>query len=144
MQPIIQRFRGCREIAASEDLESMEIPSELPVADPHTDAELQRNLLQDYERKFEQLPQEQKLSKLCCDASLKIVEKGQFFNTFDEEEGPDEMKNLCRECTLSRSEEASRVTGWIIGDTKIGPVLDVEVCLHQGRYGVEILIESLF
>ena len=34
--------------------------------------------------------------------------------------------------------------GWIRGNTKIGPVLDVKVCYHQGRYGVEIMIESLF
>ena len=27
---------------------------------------------------------------------------------------------------------------------KIGAVLDVNVCLHQERYGIEILIESLF
>ena len=27
---------------------------------------------------------------------------------------------------------------------KIGPVLDVKVCYHQGRNGVEIMIESLF
>ena len=26
----------------------------------------------------------------------------------------------------------------------IGPVLDVKVCFYQGRYGVEIMIESLF
>ena len=54
------------------------------------------------------------------------------------------MKNLCREYTLPRSEEASRVRGWILGNTKVGPVLDVKVCLHQRRYGIEILIESLF
>ena len=29
-------------------------------------------------------------------------------------------------------------------ETKIGPVLDVKVCYHQGRYGAEIMIESLF
>ena len=34
--------------------------------------------------------------------------------------------------------------GWIRGNTKIGPVLNVMVCYHQGRYGVEIKIESLF
>ena len=34
--------------------------------------------------------------------------------------------------------------GWIRGNTKIGPVLDVKVCYHKGRYGVEIMIESLF
>ena len=54
------------------------------------------------------------------------------------------MKGSCREYTLPRSEESSRVRGWIRGNTKIGPVLDVKVCYHQGRYGVEIMIESLF
>ena len=34
--------------------------------------------------------------------------------------------------------------GWIRGNTKIGPVLDVKACHHQGRNGVEIMIESLF
>ena len=28
-------------------------------------------------------------------------------------------------------------------ETKIGPVLDVKICYHQKRYGVEIMIESL-
>ena len=129
--------------AANEDLESMEIPTELATADPHTNARLEGNLLRDYEHKFEQLPEDQKLSKLCCDAGLKILEKGQFYITLDEEEGPDEMKNLCREYTLPRSEEASRMRGWILGNTKIGPVLDVKVCLRQRCYGFEIMIESL-
>ena len=74
--------------AANEDLESMETPTELPIADPYTNVELQGNLLRNYEHKFEQLPEEKKLSKLFCDAGLKIVEKGQFFITLDEEEGP--------------------------------------------------------
>ena len=130
-------------LAANEDSDTMDIPTELPIADPHTNAELQGNLLRDCEHKFEHLLEDQKLSKLCCDAGLKIVEKGQFFITLDEEEGPNEMKNLCREYTLPRSEEASRVRGWILGNTKIGPVLDVKVCLHQKRYGIEIMIESL-
>ena len=37
---------------------------------------LQGNVLQDYERKFEQQPDDQKFSKLCSDAGFKIVEKG--------------------------------------------------------------------
>ena len=90
----------------------MERPTDFPIDDPHTNAELQGNLLRDYEHKFEQLAEDQKLSKLCSDAGLKIVEKGQFFITLGEE-GPDEMKNLCREYTLPRSEEASRVRGEI-------------------------------
>ena len=59
-------------------------------------------MLQDYERKFEQLLDDQKLTKLYPDAGLKIVEKGQLFITLDGEEGPNKMKNLSRECTLPR------------------------------------------
>ena len=50
---------------------------------------LRGNLRQDYEHKFEQLLEDQKLVKLCCDAGLKIVEKGHFLITLgEEEEGP--------------------------------------------------------
>ena len=130
-------------LASNEDLESMGIPTELPIAVPHTNAELQGNLLQDFEHKFEQLPEYQKLSNLCSDLGSKIFEKGQFFITLNGEEG--QMKwRICREYTLLRSEEVSRVRGWILGNTKIGPVLDVRVCLHQERYGTEMFIESLF
>ena len=49
----------------------------------------------------------------------------------------------CREYTLPREEGASQPKGWIQGDTKIGPVLEVTTsCLH-GTYGVEIRIWSL-
>ena len=130
-------------LAANEDLEPMEIPAEFPIADPHTNAELQGNLLQHCEHKFEQLPEDQKLSKLCSDAGLKIVEKGQFFITLDEE-GPGDMTTSCGAYPLRRSEDTSRVRVWILGNTKIGTVLDVKVYFHQGRYGIEIMIESLF
>ena len=51
-------------LATNEDLESMEIPTELPIADPHTNAELQGNLLRYYERKFEQLREDGKCRML--------------------------------------------------------------------------------
>ena len=57
-------FKVSKTLDANEYLETLEIPTELPTADPHTDAELQGNLLQDYERKFEQLPEDQTLSKV--------------------------------------------------------------------------------
>ena len=72
------------------------------------------------------------------------MQKGQFFITLDEEEGPDEMNDSCREYRLPRSEPESRPRGWILGDTKIGTVLDVKVFCHQKRYGIEIMVESLF
>ena len=44
----------------------------------------------------------------------------------------------CREYTLPRDDELSKAKGWIRGNTKIGPVLEVTVSNHQGRYGIEI------
>ena len=63
-------------------LETMEIPTEPPVGDPRTDEQRLRNLLQEYAQQFEQLSDDQKLSKLCSNAALKTVERGQYFNTF--------------------------------------------------------------
>ena len=42
-----------------------------------------------------------------------------------------------------REENSSEPKGWIRGNTKIGPVLDVTTCCLQGKYGVEIKIESV-
>ena len=52
-------------------------------------------------------------------------------------------------CHVHRIEETSRVEAsrarwWIRRNTRIRPVPDVKVCYHQGRCGVEIMIESLF
>ena len=130
--------RGTGKPAANEDLGSMVIPTD---TNSQTDADVQGNLLREYEQKFAELPEQQKLTRLCSNA--KNIGKRQFFVTLDEE-GPDDMKASSREYTLPRSEETSRVRGWFRGNTKIGPVLDVKVCFHQERYGVEIMIEPLF
>ena len=44
----------------------------------------------------------------------------------------------CREYTLLRDEKSSDPKGWIRGNTKIGPVLEVTTYYLQGKYGVEI------
>ena len=49
----------------------------------------------------------------------------------------------CREYTLPREEEASQPKGWIQGNTKIGPVLEVVTSYLHGKHGVEIRIWSL-
>ena len=67
-------------------------------------AEVQRRLLREYEQKFAELPEQQKLTKLCSNACFsKNIDKGQFSITLDEE-GPDDVKTSCREYTLPRSE----------------------------------------
>ena len=44
----------------------------------------------------------------------------------------------CREYTLPRDESSSDPKGWIRGNTKIGPVLEVTTSYLQGKYGVEM------
>ena len=49
----------------------------------------------------------------------------------------------CREYTLPRDEKSTDPKGWIRGNTKIGPVQEVTTSYLQGKYGVEIRIESV-
>ena len=42
----------------------------------------------------------------------------------------------CREYTLPRDKKSSDPKGWIRGNTKIGPVLEVTTSYLQGKYGV--------
>ena len=49
----------------------------------------------------------------------------------------------CREYTLPREEGASQPRGWIQGNTKIGPGLEVTTSRLHGKHGVEIRIWSL-
>ena len=49
----------------------------------------------------------------------------------------------CREYILPRDENSTDPKGWIRGNTTIGPVLEVTTSYFQGKYGVEIRIESM-
>ena len=49
----------------------------------------------------------------------------------------------CREYILPGDESSSEPKGWIRGNTKIGPALEVRTCCLQGKSGVEIRIGSL-
>ena len=73
--------------AAPDQLEKMEILTDLSIAENSTNAQQRRNPVQEYERKFEHLSEDQKLSKLCSDAGSKLVEQGQYFCTLETEEG---------------------------------------------------------
>ena len=73
--------------AALDHLEKMEILTDLSVAENSTNARQWWNPVQEYKRKFEHMSEDQKLSKLCSDAGLKLVEQGQYFYALDTEEG---------------------------------------------------------
>ena len=119
----IHRVRGTP--VALENLETMVMPSELSTTDQTS-------------------PTDAGVQETCCvNTSNSSQIQGQHFTTLDDEE-LDRLKGLCREYTLPGSDQSSHVKGWIRGNTMIGAVLDVIVCYHRGRYGVEIMIGSLF
>ena len=101
-------------------------------------------LFRQYGERIEKLSQQDKLSKFCMDAGfLNVVEIGQYFMTKDTADVSQFHAAACRECTLPKEEEASQPKGWVQGNIKIGPVLEVATsCLHS-KYGVEIRIMSL-
>ena len=122
-------------------------PANLLIMTPTPSIEIlaQKNLLQKYKERVERLPQQDRLIKICIDAGfLKTVEVGRCFMT----EHTDEFLQFaepvtCREYILPKDEKSTDPKGWIRGNTKIGPMLEVTTSYLQGKYGVEIRIESL-
>ena len=88
------------------------------------------------------LSQTDRVSNFCMDAGfLSVVEIGQYFMTKDT--GEQFYAKACREYTLPRNDGSSQPKGWIQGNTKIGPVLEVTTSCLYGKHGVEIRIWSL-
>ena len=110
-----------------------------------TDDPAQEDLLQKYQERADKLSQQNRVIKFCTDAGfLTTVDVGQYFMTKDTEEFSQFTESVaCREYTLPRDEKSSDPKGWIRGNTKIGPVLEVTTSYLQGTYGVKIRIESL-
>ena len=74
---------------------------------------------------------------------LNVVEIRQYFMTKGSVEFFQFHAVACRQYTLPREEEASQPKGWIQGNTKIGPVLEVATCCLHGKFGVKIRISSV-
>ena len=112
---------------------------------PLTDDPAQEDLLQKYQERVERLSQQNRVIKFCNDAGfLTTVDVGQYFMTKDTEEFSQFTESVaCREYTLPGDEKSSDPKGWIRGKTKIGPVLQITTSYLQGKYGVEIRIESV-
>ena len=112
---------------------------------PSIEIPAQEILLQKYKERVERLSQQDRLIKICTDAGfLKTVEVGQYFMTKHTDEFLQFTEPVTgREYTLPRDEKSTDPKGWIRGNTKIGPVLEVTTSYLQGKYGVEIRIESV-
>ena len=101
--------------------------------------------MQKYKERVERLSQQNRVIKICTGAGfLTTVEVGQYFMTKDTEKFSQFTESVaCRVYTLPRDEKSSDPKGWIRGNTKIGPVLEVTTSYLQGKYMVEIRIESV-
>ena len=109
---------------------------------PSTDDPAQEDLMQKYQERVKKRPSQQnRVIKMCTVARfLTTVDVGQYFMTKDTEENSQYTESVaCREYTLPRDEQLSDPKGWIRGNTKFGPVLEVTTSYQQGKYGVEIL-----
>ena len=74
---------------------------------------------------------------------LSVVENGQYFMTKDTGDLTQFNTVACRQYTLQREDSTSQPKGWIQGNTKIGPVLEVTTSNLHGKHGVDIRIMSL-
>ena len=117
-----------------------EIKAEVPVHDeePRDD----QIILQQYVQQVESLSPENKLSKFRKEAGfMRVVEVGKYFVTRDA--GEFQQTVACREYTLPRDDHASEPKGWIRGNMRIGPVLEVTTRFQDFKYGIEIRIKSV-
>ena len=74
---------------------------------------------------------------------MRVVEVGQYFVTKDTGDFRQFRSVACREYILPRDDPASQPKGWIQGNMRIGPVLEVTTSFQHFKYGIEIRIESV-
>ena len=73
---------------------------------------------------------------------MSVVEVGQYFVTRNASEFL--LRSVaCREYTLPRDDPASEPKGWIQGNMRIGPILEVTTSFQHFKFGVEVRIQSM-
>ena len=114
---------------------SGKIKAEVPVQDKGIeDAKI---LMQNYFQQVNSLSPEDRLDKFCKEARfMSVVEVGQYFVTRNVSEFVHAV--ACHEYTLPRDDPDSEPKGWIKGNTRIGPILEVTTSFQQFKYGVEV------
>ena len=131
----LQDRSGQPDVLMGQSIVLSEIKAEVPL---ENDIPSHQNLLlQRYEERIEMLSRENKVSKFCMDAGfIHVVEIGQYFMT--EDTGEQFFARACREYTLPISDGSSQPKGWIQGNTRIGPVLEITTSCLFGKHGVEV------
>ena len=133
---------GEAEILMGQSIVLGEIKAEVPLENENP---LNHQILwQQYIERIESLSPESKVSRFCMEAGfMRIVEVGQYFMTKDTGDFRQFRSVACREYTLPRDDPASQPKGWIQGNMRIGPVLEVTTSFQNYKYGIEIRIWSV-
>ena len=117
-----------------------EVKPEVPVQEEPEDSNI---ALQKYFQQVQRLSPEDRLGKFCEEAGfMSVVEVGQYFVTRNASEF--QLRSVaCREYTLPRDDPASEAKGWIQGNTRIGPILEVTTSFQHFKFGIEVRIKSM-
>ena len=129
---------GERDVLMGQSIVLGEIKAEISLQNENS---LDHQILwQQYMERIESLSPESKVSRFCMEAGfMRVVEVGQYFMTKDTGDFRQFHTVACREYTLPRDDGSSQPRGWIQGNTKIGPVLEVTTSYLYGTHGIEIL-----
>ena len=118
-------------------LDEVEILTQRPLAEMQANEERQGNLLQEYEQRFEKIVRRPEVIQTMFRSRFEI--------------SPNWTILLCSSVTTRRrtsifmpSQEGTLIKGWIQGNVRFGPVSDIKVCNHNGRYSIEVQVQSLF
>ena len=148
MAAICEEFEGHQDrtgqpvILVGQSIVLGEVKAETPVhdEDPRND----QIIWQQYIQQVESLSSESKVSRFCKEAGfMRVVEVGQYLVTKDTGDFRQFHSVAWREYTLPRDDRASRPKGWIQGNMRIGPVLEVTTSFQHFKYGIEIRIKSV-
>ena len=133
---------GELEILMGQSIVFGEIEEEVPLQNENP---LNHQILwQQYIQQVESLSPENRVSKFCKEAGFMcVVEVGQYFVTQDTGDIRQFHSVACRKYTLPRDDRASQPKGWIQGNMRIGPVLEVTTSFQYGKHGIEIRIKSV-
>ena len=133
---------GEPEIMMGQSIVLGEVNAETPL---HNENPMNDKIIwQQYIQQVESISPENKVSKFCKEAGfMRVVEVVQYFVTKDTGDFRQFRSVTCREYTLPRDDSASQPKGWIQGNMRIGPVLEVTTSFQHFKKGIEIRIESV-
>ena len=134
---------GEPEILMGQSIVFGEIKAEVPLQ--NEDSMNDKILSKQYIQQVESLSPEHKLSRFSKEVGfMRVVEVGQYFVTKDTGNIKQFRSSLSRiHSTLPLDDPASEAKGWIQGNMRIGPVLEVTTSFRHFKYGIEIRIWSV-